>query len=162
MTSPLGTPQAAELARIQERLRAFFERALLPAELPRSEGLPGAWRPAADLVDTGAAYRLQLEVPGAGREDLDLTFEGSALVVSGRLSPPVEEPGFLRMERRYGSFRRSFQLEVPVDPDAIEARLENGLLTVHIPKRRPRHVVDIRSLEDEPEHPDDPEAGGDP
>jgi len=56
------------------------------------------------------------------------------LELSGRRQPSGEHRNFLRMERSYGPFRRSFDLGAAVDPDGISAGLEQGVLRVHVPK----------------------------
>lgn len=124
-----------ELARIQKRLAGLFEQALLPAGLPAEGEAFGTWSPPVNLVDTGGAYRLEAELPGVERESIDLSIEDRKVLLAGRVTPPGDEATFLRMERSYGAFRRTFQLDEPVDPDAVSARLERGVLTVTIPKR---------------------------
>lgn len=126
-----------ELARIQKRLAGLFEQALLPAGLSAEGGGLGSWSPPVNLVDTGDAYRLEAELPGVAREEIDLSVEDQKLELAGRVRPPGDEMTFLRMERSYGAFRRVFQLDEPVDPDAVSARLEHGVLTAVLPKRAP-------------------------
>jgi len=128
-----------ELARIQEKLQLLFERALLATGYRGDDesGL-GRWSPPVDLLDIGDAYRLEAELPGVTREDVDLDVDDRTLTLSGRVpalgSESGSDPSFLRMERTYGPFRRSFELEAPVDAEAMTARLEGGVLTVLLPK----------------------------
>jgi HSP20 family protein len=124
----------AELARIQKRLLGLFEQTLLPAGYRGDDGGLGAWSPTMDLMDTGQAFRLEAELPGLKEDEIDLSIEGRTLVLSGRVPPPGEEVGFLRMERSYGAFRRVLELDAPVDSEAVSARLRHGVLTVTIPK----------------------------
>lgn len=128
-----------ELARIQEKLQLLFERALLATGYREDDesGL-GRWTPPVDLLDIGDTYRLEAELPGITREDVNLAVDGRTVTLSGRV-PPLggesgNDPSFLRMERTYGPFRRSFELEAPVDAEAMTVRLEGGVLTVLLPK----------------------------
>lgn len=122
-----------ELARIQERLRGLFERALLPAGSEAEATAPGRAVPPVDLLETGDGYRLTAELPGLTREQVEVSVTGRTLELSGRVPPLRGEHRFLRMERAYGPFRRSFTLDRPLDGDGIEVRLDEGLLTVTIP-----------------------------
>jgi HSP20 family protein len=124
-----------ELARIQDRINSLFEQALLTAEYDEREGgPPGTWAPTVDVLEVEDAYLLYAELPGVRREDIQLQVRDRRLELSGR-RPLGENRNFLRIERSYGPFRRSFDLGVPVDVDAITAGFEQGILRVHVPKR---------------------------
>ncbi len=134
--APLKKIYLEELARIQERINSLFEQALLPADYEDPEGgLPGTWAPAVDVIETEDAYLLYAELPGVRREDVQLQIRDRRLEVSGRRHNHGENRNFLRMERSYGPFRRSFELAAPVDADAIVAGFQQGVLRVHVPKR---------------------------
>jgi HSP20 family protein len=136
--APLKKIYLEELARIQERINSLFEQALLPSDYEDTEGgfgLPGTWSPAVDIIETEDAYLLFAELPGVRREDLQLQVRDRRLELSGRRQPLGENRNFLRMERSYGPFRRTFDLGVPVDSERISAAFEQGILRVQIPKR---------------------------
>jgi HSP20 family protein len=125
-----------ELTRIQDRINSLFEQALVAAEFEEREaGLPGSWAPAVDVIETDDAYLLVAELSGVRREDVQLQVKERRLELSGRRQPPREHRHFLRMERSYGPFRRSFELGTAVDADGISAGLEQGILRVHVPKK---------------------------
>ena len=127
-----------ELARIQDRINSLFEQALLPAEYDEREGglgLPGTWAPAVDVLETEDAYLLFAELPGVAREDIQLQVRERRLELTGRRQSLGENRNFLRMERSYGPFRRTFDLGMPVDTDGINASFDRGILRVAIPKR---------------------------
>lgn len=132
-----------ELARIQDRIHSLFEQALLPAEYDDRGGLPGTWAPAVDVLETEGSFVLFAELPGVRREDIDLEVRDRSLELSGRRQPLGESPNFLRMERRYGSFRRSVELTSPIESDDITATFERGVLQVLIPKRKSGRTVPI-------------------
>ena len=134
--APLKKIYLEELARIQERINSLFEQALLPAEYEDPEGgLPGTWSPAVDVVETEDGYLLFAELPGVLREDIQLQVRDRRLELSGRRQPLGESRNFLRMERSYGPFRRTFDLGAPVAEDGIAAAFEQGILRIQIPKR---------------------------
>ena len=135
--APLKKIYLEELARIQDRINSLFEQALVASDYEDCEGgLPGTWAPAVDVLETEDAYLIFAELPGVRRDDIQLQVRDRRLELSGRRQPLGENRNFLRMERSYGPFRRSFDLGVPVDVDAITAGFEQGVLRVQIPKRR--------------------------
>ena len=95
---------------------------------------PG-WTPPADLFETAGTFVLTIEVPGLAREHIDIHAEESRIVVRGKrtgVQAPCEQ--YHRIERGHGRFSRAFLLPEPIDPDNVNAVLEDGLLTVTIPK----------------------------
>ncbi len=135
--APLRKTYLDELTRIQERVNGLFEQTLVAANFEdRDAGAPGSWAPAVDLIEAEDAYLLFVELPGVRREEVQLQVRERRLELSGRRQPPSEHRTFLRMERSYGPFRRSFELAAPIDADAITAELSQGILRVRVPKRR--------------------------
>src|SRR3954447_13563719 len=133
--APLKQIYLEELARIQDRINSLFEQALVTSEFDdRDGGLPGTWSPAVDVLETEDAYLLFAELPGLRREDIQLQIQDRRLELSGRRQSLGENRNFLRMERSYGPFRRTFDLGLPVDVDNISAGFEQGVLRVHVPK----------------------------
>jgi len=133
--APLKKIYLEELGRIQDRINGLFEQALLTADFEdRDGGLPGTWSPAVDLLETEDGYLVFAELPGVQRDDIQLTVRDRRLELSGRRRSLGENRNFLRMERSYGPFRRTFELGLPVEVDSISAGFEKGVLRVHIPK----------------------------
>jgi len=134
--APLKKIYLEELARIQDRINSLFEQALLTSEYEdREGGLPGTWAPSVDVLETEDGYLVLAELPGVRRDDIQLQVRDRRLELSGRRQPLGENRNFLRMERSYGPFRRTFDLGAPVDVDGISAAFEQGVLRVLIPKR---------------------------
>jgi HSP20 family protein len=103
------------------------------------------WQPLVDIVETEQAYEVRAELPGIAKEDVQLAIENNVLTLSGerKFEKDVNKESYHRIERAYGSFSRSFTLPARVDAERVEARYENGLLTVAIPKAaeaRPRKI----------------------
>jgi HSP20 family protein len=133
--APLKKIYLEELGRIQDRINGLFEQALLTSDYEdREGGLPGTWSPAVDVLETEDGYLVFAELPGVGRDDIQLTVRDRRLELSGRRQSLGENRNFLRMERSYGPFRRTFDLGLPVDVDNISAGFEKGVLRVHVPK----------------------------
>ncbi|MEO6195981.1 MAG: Hsp20/alpha crystallin family protein [Thermoanaerobaculia bacterium] len=135
--APLKKIYLEELARIQDRINGLFEQALLTSEYEdREGGLPGTWAPAVDVLETEDAYLIFAELPGVQRDEIQLQVRDRRLELSGRRQILGENRNFLRMERSYGPFRRTFDLGAPVEVDAISAAFEAGVLRVLVPKRQ--------------------------
>jgi HSP20 family protein len=103
------------------------------------------WIPAMDLAETQDAYVLRADLPGLSPDDVTIELEHRVLTVSGerRAEEATEGTGWRRVERSFGSFKRSLTLPEGIDPEAIAASFDNGVLTVTIPKpeeRKPRRV----------------------
>ncbi|HEY0515427.1 MAG TPA: Hsp20/alpha crystallin family protein [Thermoanaerobaculia bacterium] len=135
--APLKKIYLEELGRIQDRINSLFEQALLTSEYEdREGGLPGTWAPSVDVLETEEAYLIFAELPGVRRDDIQLQVRDRRLELSGRRQVLGENRNFLRMERSYGPFRRTFDLGSPVEVDGISADFDQGVLRVHIPKRK--------------------------
>jgi HSP20 family protein len=108
------------------------------------------WVPPVDVFQTGEhELVLKAELPDMTREDIDVTVENFVLTIKGekKLATDLKEEHFHHIERRYGSFSRSFSLPRTVDSSKVAAEYKNGVLTVRLPLReeaKPRQIkVDI-------------------
>lgn len=95
-----------------------------------------ALQPAADISESDAEITVKLQVPGVGKEDLKVTATDDSLTVRGetRKETDTNEKNVHRQEIRYGAFQRTMALPADVDPAGTRAELENGVLTVTLPK----------------------------
>lgn len=112
---------------------------------PVAESSDG-WTPAVEIRETEDAYHVQIDVPGIRKEDIQIDFHNGTLAVSGerRMVEKSEGESVVRVERRYGSFYRSFGLPMQVDSDNIRASYEDGVLRLDIPKAeesKPRRIA---------------------
>ena len=94
------------------------------------------WVPAVDIFERGEETVVRAELPDVRKEDFDLKVENNVLTLHGekRRDETVEEGKYHRSERHYGSFTRSFKLPSTVDTSRIQARYENGVLEILVPK----------------------------
>ena len=98
-----------------------------------------------DVTETPENLQITMEVPGVRAEDVKISLENNVLTIRGEKRQEAEEKGerVHRYERSYGTFERTFALPNTVDPERIEARHGDGILTVTIPKAeraRPREI----------------------
>jgi HSP20 family protein len=95
-----------------------------------------SWTPAIDVVETDHAIVLKAELAGMDPKDINIEVQDNVLTVSGerRFEEEVKEDKFYRIERRYGSFSRSLALPPTADEGKVEAKYENGVLKVTVPK----------------------------
>jgi HSP20 family protein len=101
--------------------------------------------PAVDLRETDDFFLVSVDLPGVNPKDIHVDIQDGRLSISGERmrEEKREEKGFRRFERSYGGFERSFQLPANVDEAKIQARCENGVLEVMLPKSevaKPRQV----------------------
>eukprot|EP00026_Physarum_polycephalum_P016477 Phypoly_transcript_17394.p1 GENE.Phypoly_transcript_17394~~Phypoly_transcript_17394.p1 ORF type:complete len:127 (+),score=18.80 Phypoly_transcript_17394:148-528(+) len=95
----------------------------------------GSWIPQTDIRENGKEYVIQLEVPGCKKESVNVDIDGRRLVVKGEKPFATKEGESVYVsERAYGKFSRVFTLPSSVDPDAITANVEDGVLEIHVPK----------------------------
>ena len=99
-----------------------------------------------DLVETDDHFVLKADLPGLSEEDVHIDVEDDVLTVSGERKAEHEDKreGYVRVERSYGAFRRSLTLPEGVDPEAVSASFDRGVLEIRIPKpeeRKPRRVA---------------------
>ena len=94
------------------------------------------WLPAMDLVESGDHYVLSADLPGLSEADVNIEVKDRVLTISGerKSSQETTDKGYRRVERAFGSFKRSLTLPEGVDPEAVTATFENGVLEVRIPK----------------------------
>ena len=96
-----------------------------------------AWAPSVDVYETEHELVVKADLPEVDPEDLDIRVENNILTIRGerKFEKKVSEENYLRVERAYCSFARSFTLANTVNSEAIKADYQNGVLTLSIPKK---------------------------
>ena len=94
------------------------------------------WNPSLDLVETEASLVAEVEVPGINPDDINISVTADMLTVTGEKKQETGEQGknYHFMERAYGRFSRSIPLPTAVNPDRVEARYKDGILTITMGK----------------------------
>jgi HSP20 family protein len=120
----LSWPTFGRLAGLQDELDHLFESPLR------------AWAPALDVREDADNFVIRAELPGLKRDDISVSLQDGALVISGERSVEKVEEGveIHRQERYYGKFQRALSLPAPVAADKIKAQYKDGVLTVTLPK----------------------------
>jgi HSP20 family protein len=124
-----------ELTSLQNRLSRLFEEHY---GYGREDSLAaGAFVPPVDVYEDEHSIQLKLELPGIDQKDLDVKVENNVLTVSGerKFEKEEKEENFRRVERRYGSFTRSFTLPNTVNAEDVSADYTNGVLKIKLGKR---------------------------
>ncbi len=103
------------------------------------------WAPPVNIKETNDAFEIEMELPGVKKGDIDITVENNVLTISGekKEEKEVKDGNYLRAERFYGSFSRSFTLPQQVKADEISATYKDGVLNVILPKveeSRPKKI----------------------
>lgn len=105
--------------------------------------------PLVDIEETDNRYIVKADVPGFDKNNIDVELKDNVLSISGKVDERSEttdtDRGYVRRERRYGAFKRSFLLPEEIDPDQVKASFKNGVLQIEIPKtgRRPYRKIAI-------------------
>ena len=96
-----------------------------------------SWAPAVDIFEGEHELVVKADLPDIKPEELDIRVENNILTIRGerKFEKKAEEKNYLRVERSYGSFARSFSLANTVNSEAIKADYKDGVLTLSIPKR---------------------------
>jgi HSP20 family protein len=118
---------------LQNQINRLFSEAFDRSE----EGSLTPWAPAVDIYETEQELVVKADLPGVKPEDLDIRVENNVLTIRGerKFEKKVSEDKYLRVERAYGSFSRSFSLASTVNAEAIKADYKDGVLALSIPKR---------------------------
>ena len=121
-------------ASLQDQVNRLFSDVL---ERKSEESSLTAWAPSVDIYETEHELVVKADLPAVDPKDLDIRVENNILTIRGerKFEKNVNEENYLRVERAYGSFARSFTLANTVNSEAIKADYQNVVLTLSIPKR---------------------------
>ena len=106
----------------------------------------GRWLPAVDIREEENQFLIQADLPGIEPKDVEITMDKNVLTLKGERHQETEEGknGYRRVERAYGTFYRRFSLPETADAERIQARSDNGVLSISIPKQekaQPRRIT---------------------
>jgi HSP20 family protein len=100
--------------------------------------------PPASVTEIGDGYMLEIEMPGVKKDGLEISVENNELAIIGRRSLPAVEGTLIHRESRPENFRRAFELDPSIDADKISAKIDQGLVTLTLPKAehvKPRKIT---------------------
>jgi len=133
-----------ELISLREAMERVLDETLGEKSLAAREG-----RLPIDVYTTTSEIVVIAAVPGLSAEQVEVTLEGGILTIRGELALPLENVEYIFQERPGGRFSRALTLNVPIDANNVVATVDNGLLTVTLPKSvpsKPRTIkVNVKS-----------------
>ena len=130
---------------LQNRLNSIFSDFVAPGTSSNESLATGSFVPAVDIYEDPQKLVVKVEAPGIKQDDLDVRVENNTLTIKGerRFEAEEKEENFHRIERRYGSFVRSFSVPQTVDTENVAANYDAGVLTVTLTKKaeaKPKQV----------------------
>jgi len=108
------------------------------------------WMPSVDVSESENEYTIKADIPGMKKEDIKISLERNTMSISGERKEEVEEKNknYVRREKSYGSFFRSFELPHAVDSKNIKATYSDGVLSINVPKSeesKPKEIkIDVK------------------
>jgi HSP20 family protein len=100
--------------------------------------------PLANILETKDGYVLEAEMPGVNKDGLEITVENGELTISGRRTVPANRGREVYRESRAFDYRRTFELDPSIDTTKVTARIDQGVLTLQLPKAesvKPRKIA---------------------
>ena len=100
--------------------------------------------PVSSVLENADGYTLEVEMPGVNKEGLEIAVENNELTILGRRSLPAIDGTLIHRESRPHNFRRTFELDPSIDPSKINAKIEQGIVTLTLPKAeqvKPRRIT---------------------
>ncbi|MEX0820967.1 MAG: Hsp20/alpha crystallin family protein [Rhodothermales bacterium] len=130
---------------MQREIDRLFDDFVPSRESGNGDRESAVWSPRVDLSESEDAYVVHVDAPGMKKDDFNINWQNDTLTVSGerKWSGEASKENFVRVERSYGHFFRSFRLPKAIDGDQIQASYDAGVLTVTVPKAeesKPRRI----------------------
>ena len=122
-----------EAVTLREAMDRLFEDSYVPARR-QAEQREQVWRLPLDAYITPEEIVILANMPGVKPEKVEITIEGDTLTIKGERPAPLENVDYVLQDRSYGKFQRTLNINIPVDANKAEAKFEDGLLTLAIPK----------------------------
>jgi HSP20 family protein len=131
------------LSTLHDQVNRLFNESLFRGQV--EDSAITTWAPSVDIYETPNELVVKADLPDVEEKDIDICVENNLLTLRGerKFEKNVSEDNYLRVERTFGAFSRSFSLPNTVNAEAIHAEYKNGVLTVNLPKReetKPRQV----------------------
>jgi HSP20 family protein len=137
----------AELEQMTERMRRMLEQTFGGFDLPPALTERTGWTPLVDIEEQDDAYVIQADLPGVKPEDVNIEVVGNELTIDGEIKEQERKGIVRRRTRRVGQFHYEVRLPEQVDSERIEAKLNDGVLSLRIPKseQAQRRRIDVAS-----------------
>lgn len=138
----------ADMAQLREQVNRLFEQSLTRTGQPVAAQ---AWAPTVDIYETESTIVLCIELPGMQADAIDIQITGDTLTIKGERQLDREQTGrqYVRVERAYGPFQRSFTLGLPIEQTKVAANYRDGILELTLPKAeavKPKQIkIDVQA-----------------
>jgi HSP20 family protein len=132
-----------EVVTLREAMDRLFEDNYGGQRRMAENGGERRFRLPVDAYVTGEEIIVLANMPGVKPEDVEILLEGDTLTIRGQRPAPLQNVNYVLQERTHGFFQRTLSINVPVDADRAEAKFENGVLILTIPKAeaaRPKQI----------------------
>ncbi len=126
-----------EAVTLREAMDRLFEDSYVPARRQaerQAEQREQVWRLPLDAYITAEEIVIVANMPGVKPEHVEITIEGDTLTIKGERPAPLENVDYVLQDRSYGKFQRTLNINIPIDANKAEAKFEDGLLTLVVPK----------------------------
>ena len=135
-----------DMSMLQERMNRLFEETLARSKTPEGDFPMGSWMPAVDIYETAEQVVIRVDLPGVDQQGIDLRIENGTLMLRGerKFAAGENREDFLRIERTYGAFQRTFRLPATVDQGQVQANHKHGVLEVVLTKNESAKPQAIR------------------
>lgn len=115
-------------------------------EVAEGTAAEGNWHPSVDVYERDDSYVLKADLPGVSKEDIKIDVDKNTLTLKGekKSEEKVEKKNYVKVERSYGSFSRSFSLSDKVNTEDIKANYKDGVLEITLPKKEEAKPKEIK------------------
>jgi HSP20 family protein len=142
---PWRTRLPRTFERLEDEMENLMGRFFTPLALEEEWGLPEAFSPRTNVVETENEFEITVELPGMKADEFDIELKRDQLWISGERKQEEEEKGktYHRIEHRYGAFRRVIPLPTEVKEEKVDAQYRDGILRIVVPKAetvKPKHI----------------------
>ncbi len=141
-------PVPRAIDRLQREMNRAFDDLFRGDLFDTSSFLTQSWSPVVDVSETKDSYVITAELPGVRKEEVKITMHDNLISIRGEKKGESEKKSenFHRLERTFGSFERTFSVPGTVKSDAIEAKYDDGVLTITLPKTEEskERIVDVK------------------
>lgn len=139
----------SELENIQKQMNQLFDVSLSRNPWGDTTLLGGQWTPVVDIYESKDNILMKAELPGLTKDEIEVSIHDNQLILKGekKKDTEVKDEKYYKTERFYGSFFRTFPLSATIDVEKVDAKYQDGVLTLTLPKKeeaKPKQItIDI-------------------
>lgn len=140
----------SEMENLQRQMNQLFDFSLSRSPWGDTTLLGGQWAPAVDVYDSKDNILIKAELPGLTKEEIEVSIQDNSLILTGekKKDAEIKEEKYFKTERFYGSFFRTIPLPATIDTEKVDAKYQDGVLTLTLPKKeeaKPKQInIDVK------------------